>query len=64
MVTNFEMLDLYATKDMRVRQMNICKDDDDNLRGLQIRLEDPNTSESLTMNPIGNLDLDAGGPCL
>ena len=43
--------------------MLICNDRDDNLRGLQIILEDPNTLETLTMNQIGNLDRDVPGKC-
>ena len=58
------MLDLLATKDMRLRQLNICVTKRDHLRGLQIKLEDPNTLVSLTMNPIGDMDLSSGGKCL
>ena len=63
-VSDFELLDLQATKDMRLRSLKICVDRRDNLRGLQINLEDPNTLDRLALSPIGDTDTSSSGKCL
>ena len=49
---------------MRLRSLKICVDRRDNLRGLQINLEDPNTLDRLALSSIGDTDASSRGKCL
>ena len=61
LVSDFELLDLQATKDMRLAQLNICKDKKNRLIGLQVELGDPNSEERLILNSIGDLSQSSKG---
>lgn len=53
-VSDFEALDA-ATKGMRLSEMDIVVDRRNNVVGLQLKMKDTETAETVTLSPIGTM---------
>ena len=59
-ISDFDLLDRYATKDMRVRETTVCLNRRNDLEGIQFTLKNPsNLNETLELTPLGNMDYDS-----
>ena len=55
-VSDFELLDRYGKKNMRMQQTKVCIDEDNNLNGVQFNLVDEVNGDTVELSPIGTME--------